>query len=116
MPQQGERIWPFFIGIWLVLMALHFYFFSWNRDVAFKKKYLLWFLIFEGIVFVVFMGLVGFPRDVYLLMVPAVALIIFLNIRATRFCPSCGRTIIKQGLGRSTPKHCSSCGASLENA
>jgi hypothetical protein len=113
--QQGERIFPFFIGTWLVLMALGFYLFHWNRDATFKKKYFPWFVIFGGILLVVFMGLVGFPREAFLLMVPAVALVSFLNIRGTRFCSSCGHTNINQTMFFLPPKHCSGCGAKLND-
>jgi hypothetical protein len=46
------------------------------------------------------------------LAVPAVAIISYMNIRMTRFCESCGRTLHRQPLF-SKPRFCSHCGAAL---
>ena len=111
---RGDLVFPYFMATWLVLGALGFYFFYLNKDAAFKRKYFPWFMVFIGVLFLVFMSLMGLPLQAYFLMVPAVGLITFLNIRGTRFCSSCGRTIFPQGLPWSRPEFCSSCGAKID--
>jgi ribosomal protein S27AE len=43
----------------------------------------------------------------------ALVVIMFLNIRNTRFCPRCNATLYGSGGGFSRPKFCSKCGAEL---
>jgi uncharacterized protein (DUF983 family) len=53
-----------------------------------------------------------FPAEAFYLAVPAVILISLLNIRATKFCDSCGKMVMNQNV-LSPPKYCSKCGAEL---
>jgi ribosomal protein L37AE/L43A len=54
----------------------------------------------------------GVPAETFYLMVPVVALITLLNLRATQFCNSCGTTIVSRN-AFSIPTFCSKCGAKL---
>jgi len=45
--------------------------------------------------------------------IPAVALITFLNLRSTRFCDGCGRTVYTQNLLKPA-RYCPHCGALLD--
>ncbi len=111
---RGDQVFPYFFAVWIALGALGFYFFFLNKDAAFKRKYFPWFAVSASALFLVFMWLMGFPPQTFVLMVPAAVLITVLNIRGTRFCSSCGRTIFSQGMPWSRPDYCSSCGAKLD--
>ncbi len=113
--QRGDQVFPYFVAVWIVLGALGFYFFYLNKDAAFKRKYFPWFTGLVAVLFLVFLLLMRFPPQTFVLAVPALALITFLNIRGTRFCSSCGRTIFSQGFPGARPEYCSSCGAKLDS-
>lgn len=114
MGQQADRVFPIFMGTWIVLTALGFFLFYRNKDVTFKRKYFPWFTAFVGILFLMFLVLMEFPREAFFLMVPAITIITFLNIRGTCFCSSCGSTVFSNGLGFSRTNYCPTCGASLD--
>jgi rRNA maturation endonuclease Nob1 len=46
-------------------------------------------------------------------MVPAIALITFLNLRKTKFCDACGRTLYPKSFFTPTP-FCPHCGAQVK--
>jgi hypothetical protein len=112
---KPEEIFPIFFGVWIVLGISSAAFFFLNRNAALKRKVFPPFVIFIGVLFLTFGGLMGFAREpfFFLLMVPFVALITFVNIRNTRFCDTCGKTLISQNPFL-RPKFCSSCGADLD--
>ena len=64
-----------------------------------------------GVVFFAFAEWV-MAGKVPLLFVLAIALITFLNIRNTQFCPRCNATIYRHGFSR--PSFCSKCGGPLD--
>jgi hypothetical protein len=65
-----------------------------------------------GVLFLTFVALMDFPRPFFLFLIPAVALMTFLNLRNTKFCDACGKTLINQN-PFSPPAFCSKCGAAL---
>jgi hypothetical protein len=115
MGAQAERVFPIFLGVWIVLGVFSVAFFFFNQNAALKRKVHQPFVIGIGVLFVGFVVLMGFPLDTFFffVMVPAVALITFLNLRNTKFCDSCGKTLISQN-PFARPKFCSKCGANLE--
>ena len=110
-----ERIFPIFFGVWIVLGIASAAFFFLNHNAALKRKVFPPFVIFIGVLFLAFVILMGFARDrfFFVVMVPFVALITFLNIRSTRFCDACGKTLVSQN-PFSRRKFCSKCGADLD--
>ena len=111
-PGQPDDIFLIFFATWVVLGVLSFAFFTFNRNAALKRKVWTPFVVATALIFVGFIWLVGAPSQVLYVAGPAVALITMLNIRTTRFCDSCGRTIFAQN-PFSRPEFCHKCGAKL---
>jgi hypothetical protein len=116
MGAQADRVFPIFFGVWVVLGIVSAAFFFFNNDAALKRKIHPPFVIGVGILFLSFVVLMGFPPDAFffLVVVPAVILISYLNLRNTKFCSSCGKTLISQNPFMQ-PKFCSKCGANLDD-
>ena len=108
-----------FVGTWIVLGVAGFFFFYVGRNVAFKRKWFPRFIVLAGVLFVLFsttlmvlssrsLGTLG----ILVLVIPATALISYLNIKFTKFCDKCGVTIYAQNWF--VPMRlCSKCGAEL---
>ena len=107
-----EEIFPIFFVVWVALGVAGFFLFYVSKNARFKKKYFPWYAILAGVVFISFGLMIGFPSEMLYLMVPAVALITFLNIKSTKFCENCGRTIINQ-MWFTKVEYCAKCGAKL---
>lgn len=113
MGGKGPVFFAFFV-VWAILGISSFLFFHLNRDAKTKKKIFPFFVIGVGIIFSTF---VAWSSDwapfVLFFFIPAVGLITFLNLRTTKFCESCGRTLYKQSL-LDPPRFCPHCGNQLE--
>jgi len=105
-------IFPIFMATWIILTILGFLLFYRNKDVKFKRMWFPRYMIFCGILFMIFIKFMGAPFEVYYLVVPGLTLICFLNIHFTKFCSSCGTTIYNYNWF-SKMKYCSACGAEL---
>jgi hypothetical protein len=102
-----------FMAVWVALGAIGWWFFARNRDPKLKRRVLRWGMIGVGLLFTVFTVLMSGEAWVLLFVVPAVALISYLNIRLTKFCPSCGAMLYNYNWF-SRMNYCSRCGASLD--
>jgi NADH pyrophosphatase NudC (nudix superfamily) len=69
--------------------------------------------IASGILFIGIGLTMGVPNEALLFVVPAVALITWLNARAMKFCDSCGGTVYSQN-PFAQQKFCSKCGAKFD--
>lgn len=103
---------PAFFVIWVLMGLGVSTFFSLSRNAALKRRVWPYVSVATGLVFVGFAVTMGFPQQGLLLMVPFVALITLLNVRATKFCDACGKTVRDQNLF-SPMKFCPKCGAQL---
>jgi hypothetical protein len=102
-----------FMAVWVLLGLGSFLFFHFNRNAALKRRVWPVFIVAVGLVFGGFMYLsMGQQPQVLYLGVPAIILISFLNIRTTRFCDSCGKTLYQQPIFSRT-QFCPHCGAQL---
>jgi hypothetical protein len=114
--QADDPPWAFvgFILVWCILGLASFLFFHFNRNVALKRRVLP---VLTVIVVAMFLGVVYYfigssQPLVFVFAVPAVVVISYLNIRMTRFCNSCGKTLHQQ-LPFTTVRFCPHCGAEL---
>lgn len=107
-----EQIFPIFVGVWVVLGIFSYGVFFVGKNAALKRKYWPPFVIVTGALFIAFAYSMGFGGSSLYVMVPAVALISFLNIRNTRFCDACGQTVVSQNF-LVKQEFCSKCGANL---
>ncbi|WP_334078830.1 hypothetical protein [Microbulbifer sp. M83] len=110
---NADEMFPVFFGIWGVLGLIGFVMFFLGKDAQLKRK--LWkpFVIATGALFIGFVCFMGFGGETLYIMVPATVLITFLNIRSTKFCDACGKTIINQNF-LVEPEFCSKCGEKLQ--
>jgi hypothetical protein len=109
-----------FVGTWIVLGISGFFLFYLRRDVAFMRKWFPRFTILVGFLFVVFSATLSVLSSrslgtlgVLVVVVPAVCLISWLNIKFTKFCDKCGSTVYYQNWFSPT-KFCSKCGAEFD--
>ncbi len=112
MNENADKVFPIFFGVWVVFGILSFYLFFVRNDYDFKVKYFKYFSILAGVLFIGFSVATGMPLQIFLVMVPAVILITFLNIRITRFCKNCGKTIVNN-VPFSKIDFCPKCGSKL---
>lgn len=104
--------WVFMV-VWTVLGAISWWFFARNRDPKLKRRVMRWGMVGAGFLFTIFVLVMSGEPWILLFVVPAVALISYLNIRFTKFCPSCGATLYNYNWFVRM-KYCSRCGASLD--
>ncbi len=109
---EEARLMSFFFPIWaiFVISGLFFWF---NKNAALKRRLFPYFMIAAALVMVIFVFFSGIPPQALFIVIPAVALISFLNIRSIKFCDSCGRTINSQN-PFSPAEYCQKCGAKLK--
>ncbi len=111
---RPDVVFAIFMATWIVLGVAGFLLFHVNRYTRFEKKRFPWYMSPAGVLLIAFAILIEAPLEVFFFMVPALALIIFLNIRGTSFCENCGRTIYNH-MFFSKAEYCAKCGARLDD-
>ena len=108
----------FILGIGLIMVASVFLFWI-NKDVRFKRKWFPRFVILVGVLFVAFSSTIMMLQQrslqslkIQLVIIPVVILFSWLNMKTTKFCGSCGATIISNNPFSRT-RFCPKCGAEL---
>lgn len=102
-----------FFVFWTALAIGSFLFFQFNRDAKLKRRAWPVVVIGSGVIFGSFViYFTGGDARMLFIMIPAIILISFLNLRRTRFCDSCGRTLHCQPVF-SRLQFCPHCGAQL---
>lgn len=104
-----------FMVLWVCLGGAGWWFFSRSSDVALKRRVMRWGAVGTGLLFIGFVLAITREPWMLLFLVPAVALISFLNIKLTKFCSSCGATLYNYNWFVRM-RYCSRCGASLEHS
>src|SRR4051812_37868066 len=108
MNQLVPPLYWLFLTVWVLLGVGSAWFFLGSRDARLKRVIFPWFITLVGALFCGFVLLLT-EAWVVLVVAPATALIGFLNIRLTKFCDHCGRTLHNPSLF--TPmRFCPSCG------
>jgi len=114
VPQGSPgQVFPVFIGVWVVLGLFSAGFFFLGKNAKLKRKVWPPFVVATAVLFVGFTWATDLPADALFIVVPVVALITILNLRAVQFCNSCGATVMSQNFF-SKPAFCSKCGAGLK--
>ncbi|MGC2481389.1 MAG: hypothetical protein WA423_16310 [Candidatus Sulfotelmatobacter sp.] len=114
MKSHPEVVVPVFIGAWIALGIAGLWVTYFDKNVARKKRLIPAFIVGTGAIFALFAFLMtGGDWGAMLLVVPAVVLITFLNLRQFRVCSTCGRTI-HGGMWFAKAEFCPKCGARLE--
>jgi hypothetical protein len=84
---RADRVFPFFVGAWIVLAIVGLLVFVRPGDAERKRRLFRPFTIGVGALFIFFVVLMGIPSSALLVFVPGVAAITLLNVRNTQFCP-----------------------------
>jgi hypothetical protein len=111
-PAQAAQVFPIFAVTWVILGVGSFIFFSYNKNAALKRKAWPIMVIGAGALFLTFGWLMGFRGQPMYFMAPFVLLITALNLKGTKFCDSCGKTIMARSPFTST-RFCPDCGTEL---
>ncbi len=111
-----------FVLTWIALGIAGLILIYLRPDAAFKKKWFPRFVMLTGGLFVFFVAAISVAGTrsiaglgVLFIVVPAVVLISYLNMKFTRFCDKCGATIFAQNWF-SPIRFCSKCGAELDSS
>jgi len=105
-----------FMGVWIALGGTAVFLFMFGSNAEFKRRWFPRFVIFTGVLFFGFLTLFTFvepkgpPPIALLIALPAIVLISYLNIKFTRFCGNCGKTIVAGNMMFTELKYCPSCG------
>ena len=104
-----------FMVFWGILGLSSFLFFHFNHNATLKRNVFPVFIILIGVIFGGFVYYIMGRQhpQVLLPLVPALIVISFLNIRTTRFCDACGKTLYRQPIFTRT-QYCSHCGSELK--
>ena len=94
MNVKPEILFPIFFVIWAILGVSSFCFFMFNNNATLKRKVLLPFGIGMGVLLLGCISLL--MPEALVFMVHAVAVITYLNLRSTKFCENCGKTLLNQ--------------------
>jgi hypothetical protein len=112
-PEDMGAFFTFAI-FWIILGISSFAFFHFNRNAALKRRVFPILVVAAGLIFGCFVAYMCRRNlEVMFMVVPAIALITFLNFRTTRFCDACGRTVYRRSIF-SRSQFCPQCGAQLK--
>ena len=101
------------LGVWVLLGVASLLFFQFNKNARLKKRILPFFIVGAGILFILlFVPWTGRPM-ILLFVLPAVALMTYLNLKMIRLCDSCGSTVTSN-VWFAKSNFCSKCGARLQ--
>ena len=109
--EESKEVFGVFFVTWIVLGVFSWLFFTFYKNIPFKRKILPLFLIFVGLLFIFFLYLMGSPAMFYWIAVPGVLVITALNMYAIRFCDECGKVFNKFPF--QNIRYCAKCGAKL---
>jgi len=81
VPEGSADLFPVFFSVWILLGLFSAGFFFLNKNAAFKRKVWPPFVVLTGVLFVAFALALRIPGQALVVMVPAVVLITFFNLR-----------------------------------
>ena len=109
---EAPSIFATFFVVWVVMGIGSFAFFQISKNASLKRRLWPCVAIGAGVLFIAFVWVMGFKGQAVFFVVPFVALITVLNLRAMKFCDSCGKTIHVQP-PFSAVNFCPKCGSKL---
>ena len=116
----GGIVTALFVGTWIVLAIVGFFLFYHNKNAAFKRKCFPRYIVLVGVLFVFFTATLSvvssgslWSLGILVVIVPAIYLVSYMNLRLTKFCDKCGTTLTNMN-GFTAMKFCSKCGAELD--
>jgi hypothetical protein len=106
---RPEQLFPIFMGVWLALLVAVSLFY-WKGSLATKRRFHPYVVIAAALIFLGFITLI-MPASTFVVIVPVVALVSFLNYKVTKFCDACGATTVRVPGANAAP--CRKCGATI---
>lgn len=99
-----------FLGVffWILLVTARLVVFAVNIDIALKKKIWPVLILTLAAAILIFAYLLKFPVDAWYILLPIVALLIYVNFRGFDFCLYCKRMIAHKNF-ISPPDRCPKC-------
>lgn len=107
----SEQLFFTFFAIWILLAISSLVFYR-TADLQMKRRWHPRLVVVSGVLFLGFVSLMMPPWPTLAIAAPAVALIAYLNLTLTKFCPRCGAVLFRQNWF-SKMDFCQSCGAAL---
>lgn len=104
---RPELIFTVFLAVWIALLAAVSLFYS-RGSLAAKRRFHPFVVVGGALIFLGFVTLI-MPASTFVVIVPAVALVSFLNYKMTKFCNTCGATVIQLPPWTASPT-CLKCG------
>lgn len=105
---NSNEIFSIFFSTLGVLGIISFVIFFFEKDNIQKQKRWKPLILVLAVLFMGFVYLMGLDGEALYIMVIAIGLISFLNIRLAKFCDACGKAIIDKNL-LAKPDICSMC-------
>ena len=109
---KEPQVFPVFMTVWVILgiagAVIH-----WKGSFDTKRRWHPRFVVGAGLLFVGFTWFAMPVAPVRIAVLPAAALITWLNLRFTKFCAACGATQYNR-IPWSPMRFCSKCGAALD--
>src|SRR5271165_5328919 len=111
-PNAFPTMWMVFVGLWGAAGIANWWFMATSKDAVLKRRVLIRVVVGAGVVFTAVVYVVsGGDLRTMALVVPAVAVISYLNLRFIHFCQVCGATLHAGGFHKA--RFCSRCGSLL---
>jgi hypothetical protein len=108
---RPDVIFPLFLAVWLALLGFVALFYL-KASLAARRRWHPFVIVGSALVFLSFVTVI-LPASSFVIIVPAVALISFLNYKMTRFCNACGATVVQRPPWRPLSA-CPKCGGRVE--
>jgi hypothetical protein len=108
----GQDTFYWFTGIGLVLGLIWIWIFQISNDIERKQRLLRPFMYGGAVLFAAFTMYVTRDLKATLIVIPAVILVTWLNLRNIKVCGACGKLLHNRALF-SRMEFCSKCGAPL---
>ena len=110
---ESVEVFEILFVIFSVLIVCNVVFFRFGSNYKFKKKFFIPFTVSFSVTILLFFYMLALPGKVYYLIVPVVGFLLFMDIKQTKFCANCGKTV-RSLIPFVKPKTCSRCQYSLE--
>jgi hypothetical protein len=101
-----------FIGVWIALGMVGAWVLYLDKNIVRKRRLRPLFIIGSAVTFALFTFLISGDLGSMAIVLPALVVITFLNLRQFKVCSSCGRTI-HSGLRFTKATYCLKCGERL---
>jgi hypothetical protein len=108
---EAEKAFPIYMGVLLILGIFGGKFFLSKRSVVLKGKVWPIYVVAIAVLIMGYMLLIGFPVISYILMAPAVVVLVVFALRSVKFCGNCGKVAL--GKRFKPPKYCNKCNEKL---